>query len=59
MKLPYTVAGPLKLFTLFPILPSGHLLLLCNYVKSTLQLFSVNREKFLSVNLVPPPIQTI
>jgi hypothetical protein len=26
MKLPYTVAGPLKLFTSFPILPEGHLL---------------------------------
>ena len=31
IKLPITVAGPLKIFTSFPILPEGHLLRLFNY----------------------------
>jgi hypothetical protein len=51
MKLPYTVAGPLKLFTLFPILPIGHLLLLFNYFKSTTAHFSCQYVKSKLVKL--------
>ncbi len=38
IKLPITVAGPLKIITSFPILPEGHLLLVFNlcFIKLTL-----------------------